>query len=110
MPEGVNSHDFVQHIEEFGKFKAECAEKFGKYESDMRTLFRRVDKQDAILKSLEALNYNVGTLSQKMGSMEKDLNEMKLAPYKKWQKIGFEVLKYFILLLAGYLAAKIGLA
>lgn len=116
MPEGMSTHDFVQHVEEFGKFKAECAGKFGKYESDIKTLFQRADKQDAILKSLESLNYNVGTLTKEVGSIKTDFgtirnefHELKTAPYKKWEKIGFELLKYVVLLGAGIIAGKFGL-
>ena len=109
-PEGLNSHDLVAHIEEFGKYKAECAERFGKYDSDIKTLFRRVDKQEQILETLKTLNTSVGTMKNDLTGLRKDFDELKLAPYKKWQKIGFELLKYVVLLGAGIIAGRLGLA
>lgn len=109
-PEGLNSHDFMAHVEEFGKYKAECAEKFGKYDSDIKTLFRRVDKQEQILESLKNLITIVGTMKNDLTGLRKDFDELKFAPYKKWQKIGFELLKYVALLGAGIIAGKFGLA
>lgn len=108
MGEGLNTHDMIDHLKDFADFKGEVNRKFGAQDSDIKTLFRRVDKLDAILKSLESLNYSVGTLTEKVDGMNRDLDELKIAPYRKWQKIGFEILKYFVLLLCGYFAAKFG--
>lgn len=109
-PEGLSSHDFVRHIEEFGRYKTECAEKFGKYDSDIKTLFHRVDKQEQILETLKTLVSSVGTLQNDMHGIKKDVAELKIAPYTKWQKIGFELLKYVILLGAGIIAGRLGLS
>lgn len=59
-----------------------------------KTIFSRLDKQDAIIESLRALTSTIGTLADSQARIEKkinnittDVDELKAKPGKRWDAV-----------------------
>lgn len=59
-----------------------------------KTIFTRLDKQDAIIESLRAMTSTLGTLVDSQSRMEKkvnavkdDVDELKAKPGKRWESV-----------------------
>ena len=60
----------------------------------LRTVFNRLDKQDALLETIHTLSANVGTvargvdrLDKGMSAMRRDVDELKSRPGKRWEGV-----------------------
>ena len=60
----------------------------------LKSVFSRLDKQDAIIESLRALTSTIGTLADSQARIEKkinnitaDVDEMKAKPGKRWDAV-----------------------
>lgn len=59
-----------------------------------KTIFTRLDKQDAIIESLRAMTSTIGTLADSQARVEKkvnavkdDVDELKAKPGKRWESV-----------------------
>ena len=75
----------------------------------IRTIFNRLDKQDAIIDSLRALTANVGTLAEGQERIEKnvkavrqDVDELKERPMKSYDKVRWTVITALASGIVGY--------
>lgn len=60
----------------------------------LKSVFSRLDKQDAIIESLRALTSTIGTLADSQARIEKkinnittDVDELKAKPGKRWEAV-----------------------
>lgn len=81
-----------------------------------KTIFSRLDKQDAIIESLRALTSTIGTLADGQARVEKKINtlagemdEIKTKPAKKWEAAVELVFKLVLTAMMGLILAKMGL-
>ena len=84
--------EITRNIVELREFEAGTREQ-------IRTIFNRLDKQDAIIDSLRALTANVGTLAEGQERIEKnvkavraDVDELKERPMKNYDKVRWTII------------------
>lgn len=82
----------------------------------LKSVFSRLDKQDAIIESLRALTSTIGTLADSQARIEKkinnitaDVDEMKAKPGKRWDAVVGYVLAAFVSGVAGFVLAALGM-
>jgi predicted RNase H-like nuclease (RuvC/YqgF family) len=85
-------------------------------QEQIKTLFGRVDKQDALIEVLRTQTATIGTLAdgqarieKKVGSLSGELDEIKQKPAKKWENAVDIVFKLVLTAMVGVLLAKMGL-
>ena len=81
-----------------------------------KTIFSRLDKQDAIIESLRALTSTIGTLADSQARIEKkingvkdDVDELKAKPAKRWEAVVGYVLSAVVGGIAMYILSQVGL-
>lgn len=86
------------------------------YHEQMKSVFSRLDKQDAIIESLRALTASIGTLAdgqvrieKKVNGVMSDVDELKSKPGKKWEAAAGYVLSAVLGALAGWVLKQIGI-
>ena len=94
--------EITRNIVELREFEAGTREQ-------IRTIFNRLDKQDAIIDSLRALTANVGTLAEGQERIEKnvkavraDVDELKERPMKNYDKVRLTVITALASGIVGY--------
>ena len=94
--------EITRNIVELREFEAGTREQ-------IRTIFNRLDKQDAIIDSLRALTANVGTLAEGQERIEKnvkavraDVDELKERPMKNYDKVRWTVVTALASGIVGY--------
>ena len=94
--------EITRNIVELREFEAGAREQ-------IRTIFNRLDKQDAIIDSLRALTANVGTLAEGQERIEKnvkavrqDVDELKERPMKNYDKVRWTVITALASGIVGY--------
>ena len=94
--------EITRNIVELREFEAGTREQ-------IRTIFNRLDKQDAIIDSLRALTANVGTLAEGQERIEKnvkavraDVDELKERPMKNYDKVRWTVITALASGIVGY--------
>lgn len=82
----------------------------------IKTVFSRLDKQDAVIESLRALTSTIGTLADGQARIEKKLNgvkddvdELRAKPGKRWDTIVGHALTALVGALVAFIMAKVGL-
>ncbi len=82
----------------------------------IKTLFSRADKQDALIEVLRTQTSTIGTLAEGQARIEKKVNglsgemdEIKAQPAKKWEKAADVVFKLLLTAVMGVILAKMGL-
>lgn len=85
-------------------------------QEQIKTLFGRADKQDALIEVLRTQTATIGTLADGQSRIEKKVNgltgemdELKAKPAKKWENAVDLVFKLALTAMVGLLLAKIGL-
>lgn len=85
-------------------------------QEQIKTLFGRVDKQDALIEVLRTQTATIGTLADGQARIEKkvsglsgELDEIKQKPAKKWENAVDIVFKLVLTAMVGVLLAKMGL-
>ena len=80
----------------------------------MEGIEREVKEQGRLLQSIDRLAMGLARLDEKMGDLSEKItvfgnriNLMELKPAEKWEKVGFEVVKYLVLAGIGYAIAKL---
>ena len=88
------------------KIKDACAhlESVGKEVKEQGRLLQSIDR---LAMGLSRLDEKMGDLSEKITVFGNRINLMELKPAEKWEKIGFEVVKYLVLAGIGYAIAKL---
>ena len=81
----------------------------------IRTIFNRLDKQDAIIDSLRALTANVGALAEGQERIEKnvkavraDVDELKERPMKNYDKVRWTIVTALASGIVGYVLKFLG--
>lgn len=81
-----------------------------------KTIFKRLDQQDELLKSVHSLATSVSTMSAQQEQMEdkidrvcSDLSEIKARPGKRWESIKDKIWLSVVGALIGALLAHFGL-
>lgn len=94
--------EITRNIVELREFEAGTREQ-------IRTIFNRLDKQDAIIDSLRALTANVGTLAEGQERIEKnvkavraDVDELKERPMKNYDKVRWTIITALASGIVGY--------
>ena len=94
--------EITRNIVELREFEAGAREQ-------IRTIFNRLDKQDAIIDSLRALTANVGTLAEGQERIEKnvkavraDVDELKERPMKNYDKVRWTIVTALASGIVGY--------
>lgn len=94
--------EIARNIVELREFEAGTREQ-------IRTIFNRLDKQDAIIDSLRALTANVGTLAEGQERIEKnvkavraDVDELKERPMKNYDKVRWTIITALASGIVGY--------
>ena len=85
-------------------------------QEQIKTLFGRVDKQDALIEVLRTQTATIGTLADGQARIEKKVNgltgeidEIKAKPAKKWENAVDIVFKLILTAAIGILLARVGL-
>ena len=85
-------------------------------QEQIKTLFGRVDKQDALIEVLRTQTATIGTLAdgqarieKKVSSLTGELDEIKQKPARKWENAVDIVFKLVLTAMVGVLLAKMGL-
>lgn len=80
-----------------------------------KEIFRRLDKQDELIASVNTLARSVDRLTtqqselqRKMDSVCDDLDEVKAKPAKRWEAIAMEVIKLLCAAFVGYVLSGLG--
>ena len=83
----------------------------------IKTLFTRADKQDALIEVLRTQTATIGTLADGQARIEKKVNglsgemdEIKAQPAKKWEKAADLVFKLVLTAVMGLVLTKMGLS
>ena len=94
--------EITRNIVELREFEAGAREQ-------IRTIFNRLDKQDAIIDSLRALTVNVGALAEGQERIEKnvkavraDVDEIKAQPMANYNKLRLTVITALASGIVGY--------
>ena len=94
--------EITRNIVELREFEAGAREQ-------IRTIFNRLDKQDAIIDSLRALTANVGTRAEGQERIEKnvtavraDVDELKERPMKNYDKVRWTIVTALASGIVGY--------
>ena len=102
--EFVTMNGKIASMEE--KLKDACAH--------LESVEKEVKEQGKLLQSIDRLAMGLSRLDEKMGDLSEKItvfgnriNLMELKPAEKWEKIGFEVVKYLVLAGIGYAIAKL---
>lgn len=81
----------------------------------IKTLFTRADKQDALIEVLRTQTSTIGTLAEGQARIEKKVNglsgemdEIKAQPAKKWEKAVDLVFKLLLTAAMGVILTKMG--
>lgn len=105
----MNTEQLTEKVMELEKDSAAIHEQ-------TKTIFSRLDKQDAIIESLRALTASIGTLAdgqvrieKKVNGVMNDVDELKSKPGKKWEAAAGHVLSAVLGLLAGWVLKQIGI-
>ena len=102
--EVMNMNGRISSMDE--KIKDACAH--------LESVEKEVKEQGKLLQSIDRLAMGLSRLDEKMGDLSEKItvfgnriNLMELKPAEKWEKIGFEVVKYLVLAGIGYAIAKL---
>lgn len=81
-----------------------------------KTIFRRLDKQDEMIESVQKLASSVerltlkqDTLQSKVDDLCTDVDEIKDKPGKRWEAITADAIKIVVAAVVGYILARLGL-
>ena len=88
------------------KLNDACAHMEG-IEKEVREQGKLLQSIDRLAMGLSRLDEKMGDLSDKITAFGSRINLMELKPAEKWEKIGFEVVKYLVLAGIGYAIAKL---
>lgn len=99
----MTGEDLTRNILELREFEAGAREQ-------IRTIFNRIDKQDALIESMRELAANVGALAEGQERIEKnvkavrqDVDELKAKPLAAYEKVRLTIITALASGLAGYL-------
>ena len=105
----MTNEQLTEEIVKLEKVQAAQAEQ-------IKTLFSRADKQDALIEVLRTQTATIGTLADGQARIEKKVNglsgemdEIKAQPAKKWEKAADLVFKLALTAVMGVILAKMGL-
>ena len=94
--------EITRNIVELREFEAGTREQ-------IRTIFNRLDKQDALIESLRELTANVSTLAEGQERIEKnvravrqDVDELKAKPLATYDKVRLTIITALVSGLVGY--------
>lgn len=94
--------EITRNIVELREFEAGTREQ-------IRTIFNRLDKQDALIESMRELTANVSTLAEGQERIEKnvravrqDVDELKAKPLAAYDKVRWTVITALVSGLVGY--------
>lgn len=80
---------------------------------DLKAAFRRIDEQTRLTDTVHQLALSIRDLANKqentqqaVASIRHDVDELKSKPGKRWEAVAWELIKYFVLAVAGYAAAR----
>lgn len=94
--------EITRNIVELREFEAGTREQ-------IRTIFNRLDKQDALIESMRELTANMGALAEGQERIEKnvkavrqDVDELKAKPLASYDKVRWTVITALVSGLVGY--------
>lgn len=98
----MDQTEITRNIVELREFEASTREQ-------IRTIFSRLDKQDALIESMRELTANVNTLAEGQERIEKnvravqqDVDEIKAKPMATYDKVRVTVITAIVSGLVGY--------
>lgn len=95
---------------------AEVKELQASHGERIKTLFNRIEQQDEMVKSVNALALSVRDLTNEqkclqgtVAEMRKDVETIKAKPGKRWDSVVDKIIMAVVAALAGFVLAKLGL-
>lgn len=105
----MNNEQLTEEVVKLEKAQAAQVEQ-------IKTLFSRADKQDALIEVLRTQTSTIGTLAEGQARIEKKVNglsgemdEIKAKPAKRWESAVDLVFKLVLTAVMGLILAKMGL-
>ena len=99
----MTTEELTRNIVDLREFEAGTREQ-------IRTIFNRLDKQDALIESMRQLTANVGTLDVGQERIEKivkamrqDVDELKAKPMANYEKVRLTIITALASGIVGYL-------
>lgn len=106
-------HEDILRIE---RELSEIRERQAAADEQHRTIFKRLDKQDELIASVQSLAGSVERLAlnqknidEKVDELCTDVDEIKAKPGKRWEALAADVLKIVVAAVVGYILAQVGL-
>lgn len=95
---------------------SDLQQKFAAAEEQHKTLFRRIEKAEALNESVHSLALSVQKLTDSLTNTNKtvtdlcsDVDELKAKPGKRWETMAMDALKVIVGAVVGFLMVKIGI-
>nr|DAR23534.1 MAG TPA: hemolysin [Caudoviricetes sp.] len=99
----MTTEELTRNIVDLREFEAGTREQ-------IRTIFNRLDKQDALIESMRQLTANVGTLAEGQERIEKnvkamrqDVDELKAKPMATYEKVRLTIITALASGIIGYI-------
>lgn len=89
----------------------ELVERVAICEIEIENVKEKVDKQDKLIDSIyelasgqKELNAKMDSMEEDLSSVKKDVKDMQLQPARDYKKLGFEVVRWALIFILGYMA------
>lgn len=105
----MDNTELTRHVLELRENEAAVHEQ-------LRSIFNRLDKQDAMLETMHTMNANVAGMAQGMERLGKDVkavradvDELKARPGKRWDSVVTVLITAVVTAVATLVLAKLGM-